>query len=207
MFSWENPDDRVAIVQMNAELRHAQLELLSAECATNQVRLRYSSEDISRFGDWDVLHRAIATARGLHQYYSSIPKQLLAQGAGGGGGAGKLDGEQILQAIASLSDYLHKQRNYYYPLGAPLSSQRRAMMERFFSPGLLDRIRIVELSGERIPNPDFYADAKPLALRTCRSSSTWRRSPSWTSPSSTRASQTGNCFTDWYMQRSSTFWE
>jgi len=164
MFSWENPDDRVAIVQMNAELRHAQLELLSAECATNQVRLRYSSEDISRFGDWDVLHRAIATARGLHQYYSSIPKQLLAQGAGGGGGAGKLDGEQILQAIASLSDYLHKQRNYYYPLGAPLSSQRRAMMERFFSPGLLDRIRIVELSGERIPNPDFYADAKTLGL-------------------------------------------
>ena len=28
MFSWDNPDDRVAVVQMNAELRHARLEML-----------------------------------------------------------------------------------------------------------------------------------------------------------------------------------
>ena len=164
MFSWENPEDRVAIVQMNAELRHAQLELLSAECAASQLRLRYSTEDISRFGDRDVLHRAIATARGLHQYYSAIPKQLSAEGAAGGTGAGKLDGEQILQAITHISDYLHKQRNHYYPLGVPLSGQHRATMEPFFSPGLLDRIRIVELSGTRIPNPDFYAEAKTLGF-------------------------------------------
>ena len=42
MFSWDNPEDRVAVVQMNAELRHARLELLSAECATHQLRLRFS---------------------------------------------------------------------------------------------------------------------------------------------------------------------
>ncbi len=51
MFSWDNPEDRVAVVQMNAELRHARLELLSAECATHQLRLRFSIEDLARYGE------------------------------------------------------------------------------------------------------------------------------------------------------------
>jgi hypothetical protein len=59
MFSWENPDDRVAIVQMNSELRHARLELLSAECATHQLRLRFSTEDLARYAEHDLLHKAI----------------------------------------------------------------------------------------------------------------------------------------------------
>ena len=35
MYLWNDPDDRVAIAQLNAELRHAQLDLLSAQCATD----------------------------------------------------------------------------------------------------------------------------------------------------------------------------
>ena len=160
MFSWENPEDRIAIVQMNAELRHAQLELLSAECATRQLRLRYSTEDIARFAEREVLHKAMATAGALHQYYSSIPKQPPAEGGGSGSGAVKLDDEQIRRAIADVSDYLRRQRKHYYPLGTALSDRHRAMMQSFFSPGLLDRIRIVELSGARIPIPAFYSEAK-----------------------------------------------
>jgi hypothetical protein len=159
MFSWENPEDRVAIVQMNAELRHAQLELLSAECATHQLRLRYSTEDIARFAERDVLHKAIATAGALNQYYSSIPKQLSTE-AGSATATPQLNREQVLQVIASISDYLHQQRNYYYPLGASLSDHHRAMMQPFFPSGLLDRTRIVELSGARIANPPFYSEAK-----------------------------------------------
>ena len=48
MFSSDEVGDRAAIVQMNAELHHAQLEMLSAQCATDRLRLRYSAEDIAR---------------------------------------------------------------------------------------------------------------------------------------------------------------
>jgi hypothetical protein len=165
MLSWEKPEDRVAIVQMNAELRHAQLELLSAECATQQLRLRYSSEDIARFAERDVLHKAITTAGVLNQYYSSIPKQLPAEAVGSGAvGTPKLSGEQVLEAIACLSGYLREQRSYYFPLAVPLKDRYRAMMQPFFSPGLLDRIRTVELSGARIALPPFYAEAKSRGL-------------------------------------------
>src|SRR5437868_6066949 len=35
MYSWNDPDDRVAIVQLNGELRPAQLAVLSEQCATD----------------------------------------------------------------------------------------------------------------------------------------------------------------------------
>lgn len=71
MYSWNNPDDRVAIVQMNADLRHAQLDLLSAQCATDRLRLRFSVEDLARFGEKDVLRKTIGTAIALREYYLS----------------------------------------------------------------------------------------------------------------------------------------
>jgi len=161
MLSWEKPEDRIAIVQMNDELRHAQLELLSAECATQQLRLRYSSEDIARFAERDVLHKAITSAGTLHQYYSSIPIQLPAEAASEPApGVPKLNGDQILEAMTCLSDYLREQRNVYYPQASPLLDHQRAIMQPFFSPGMLDRIRQVQLSGTRIALPTFYGKAK-----------------------------------------------
>lgn len=163
MFSWENSEDRIAIAQMNAELRHAQLELLNAERATQELRRRYSAEDLAGFAERDTLHKAIATAGALNQYYASIPKPPSTE-AGARATTPRLDGDQILRAITSLSDYLRQQRNYYYPLGAPLSSYHRVMMQPFFSSGLLDGIKIVEPPGTRIPSPPFYAEAKALGF-------------------------------------------
>jgi hypothetical protein len=77
MFSWDNPDDRVAVVQMNSELRHARLELLSAECATHQLRLRFSVEDLARFAEGDLLRKAIESAAALNDFYASIERQFL----------------------------------------------------------------------------------------------------------------------------------
>src|ERR1700689_4261490 len=77
MYSWENPDDRVAIVQMNSELRHAQLELLSAHCASHQLRLRFSADDLARFGQRDILRKSVQAAAALSEYYSSIEKKIL----------------------------------------------------------------------------------------------------------------------------------
>lgn len=75
MLSWDKNGDRVAIVQMNAELRHAQLELLSAQCATDRLRLRYAAEDIARHGQMDILRKALSSVRALHDYYHHIVGQ------------------------------------------------------------------------------------------------------------------------------------
>jgi hypothetical protein len=74
MFSWSEPDDRVAIVQLNAQLRHAQLELLSAQCASDQLRLRFAAADVARHAQPDVLQRAVKTATALYNYYTSIAR-------------------------------------------------------------------------------------------------------------------------------------
>ncbi len=75
MFSWSDPEDRVVIAQLNAELRHAQLELLSAQCAADQLRLRFSTANIARHAQPDVLRRAVSTVTALYKYYSSIAKE------------------------------------------------------------------------------------------------------------------------------------
>jgi hypothetical protein len=161
VLSWDNPEDRVAIVRMNAELRHAQLELLSAECAAQQLRLRYSSEDIARFAERDVLQKAMTSAGALNHYFASIPKHAPAAApTEPAAGTPKLNGDQILEAIGCLSGYLREQRNAYFPAAASLRIQQRNMMQPFFSTGLLDRTRIVQLNGARIALPAFYEKAR-----------------------------------------------
>jgi hypothetical protein len=160
MFSWDDPDDRVAIVQMNAELRHAQLELLSAECATQQLRLRFSTQDIARHGERDVLRKAIAGANALYHYYSSVRKHI----PGDAALAETLDTQQTEQANTLVLTYLRAQRDRYYPGAEPLSTDHKAMMRPFFSPGILERVRVVELRGDRVPNPPFYENARALGL-------------------------------------------
>ena len=82
MYSWDNPDDRLSIAQMNSELQHAQLELLSAHCATHQLRLRFSTEDLARFGQRDILRKSVQSAAALSEFYSSIEKKIPAIEAG-----------------------------------------------------------------------------------------------------------------------------
>jgi hypothetical protein len=164
MFSWENPDDRVAVVQMNSELRHARLELLSAECATHQLRLRFSTEDLARFAEHDLLRKAIDSAAALNDFYASIERQIPPAGLTYETSSPKLNEEQGRELSACVSSYLREQRDRYFPSGMPLSARRKATMEPFFSTAFLDRVRIVELIGERIPDPPFYSQAKDLGF-------------------------------------------
>jgi hypothetical protein len=163
MYSWNNPDDRVAIVNMNSELRHAQLELLSAHCATHQLRLRFSMEDVARFGQRDVLRKTLQTASALNEYYSSLEKKIpLAEAAPSP--ASRFTEEQADAAISRVSSYLREQRELYFPSAEPLSRHQKAGMWPYFSAQLLDRIKIVQLSGERLPNPPFYEEARALGF-------------------------------------------
>jgi hypothetical protein len=164
MFSWENPDDRVAVVQMNAELRHARLELLSAECATHQLRLRFSTEDLARYAEHDLLRKAIHSAAALNDFYASIERQIPQAGQLFKASAPKLSEEQALEISASIASYLREQSDRYSPSGTPLSVQHKAIMQPYFSPALLGRIRVVELQGARIPDPPFYSRARELGF-------------------------------------------
>ena len=159
----ENQEDRISIVQMNSELRHAELELLSAHCATHKLGLRFSTETVARHGRRDVLRKSIETASALSEYYSSIEKQML-DGETVSAPATGLNDQQILQAVECVSSYLRDQRERYLPSAATLSEQYQAMMRPYFSATLLDQVKVVELHGERVPNPPFYAEAKALGF-------------------------------------------
>ncbi len=164
MFLWSKRDDRVAIVQLNAELRHAQLEMLSAKCATDRLRLRFSAEDVARYGERDLLQKAVASATALHDYYSAIARQVSDANSSAQPRAFSLQDEKVLAAIDHVRQYLQEQRTKYQSQGVPLGPDQHTRMKPFFPLALLTGIRIVELRNQRIPNPPFYAEAKALGL-------------------------------------------
>jgi hypothetical protein len=160
MFSWEKNGDRVAIVQMNAELRHAQLEILSAQCATDRLRLRFSTEDLARHAQRDVLRKALSSANDLHRYYSSIARQVTDPDSLATANAPSWNEPRTIQAVGKVAHYLHEQRELFCPNGRPLSEDHRRAMAPFFDPALLKKVRFVVLEDGRVPNPPFYAEAK-----------------------------------------------
>lgn len=161
MYSYDNPDDCLSIVQMNSELQHAQLELLSAHCATHQLRLHYSSDDLARFGRRDLLRKAAEAASSLNEFYLSIEKKICQAGQNPDF---QLTSAQFVQAVDYVSSYLLEQRELYLPAAQPLSNQHKARMWPYFSPTLLDQVRIVELQGQRVAAPAFYAQARALGF-------------------------------------------
>lgn len=72
--------------------------------------------------------------------------------------------EQTAKAIQYLCTYLRQQRTHYFPATRPLNHQYKAAMRPYFSATLLDQVRIVELHGQRIPAPWFYAEARALGF-------------------------------------------
>ena len=73
--------------------------------------------------------------------------------------------DPLLQdAIAKVVLYLQVQRDIYYQVGQPLGEARRSELQGFFSPALLNRVRIVELKERRVANPWFYDEARAKGI-------------------------------------------
>lgn len=157
MCSWNDADDRAAIAQMNADLRHAQVGLVSAQCATDRLRQHFSIEDLARHGEKELLRKAIDAADGLNELFGALRRAITAQEI-------HLSEALILKATNYLFDYLWSQRESHVAAGAPLPSGHRESLQPFFSPALLDRVRIVELCGRRIPPPPFYEEAQAAGI-------------------------------------------
>ena len=64
------------IARLVSDLRAAKVELLSAQCATDRLRLQYSIADIVSFGERQALEAALASAAALCRFFGSIEGQL-----------------------------------------------------------------------------------------------------------------------------------
>ena len=64
--------------------------------------------------------------------------------------------ELIDHVSALVAQYITGQRERYAPRAIPLSVEHRSAVEGFFSPELLENVRVLALRGERVANPEFY---------------------------------------------------
>ena len=92
--------------QINAELRHAQLEILSAQVATDRLRLRYSAEDLARHAQRDILRKAWSSANALFEYYNAIVNQMPDRHALEKSTAMTIDEAKILDTSDRMARYL-----------------------------------------------------------------------------------------------------
>jgi hypothetical protein len=67
---------QAGIARLISDLRAAKVELLSAQCATDRLRLQYSVADIVSFGERQALKGAIASAGALCRFFASIEDQM-----------------------------------------------------------------------------------------------------------------------------------
>ncbi|HTW58711.1 MAG TPA: hypothetical protein VMD99_11300 [Terriglobales bacterium] len=165
MYLHQGPDDRVSI-QLNSELQHAQLELLSAHCAIHQLRLHYSVDDLARFGRRDILRKSATAATALHEFYADIESRFPAQAAEPvrPPSPTQITPEQIAQAIDWLTSCLRANRERYVSFAHALTVPQIAALSPYFSPSLLGSVRIAELHGKRVETPDFFAQIRALGF-------------------------------------------
>lgn len=72
----EETSKQTEVARLIADLRNAKVELLSAQCAADRLRLHYSVADIVSFGERQALKGAIASAGALCRFFASVEKQM-----------------------------------------------------------------------------------------------------------------------------------
>ena len=76
------PRKQLDTTRLTADLAAARVELLSAQCATDRVRLQYSTQDVATFADREALEQAIASAEALWCFFSQLRAQIRREGSG-----------------------------------------------------------------------------------------------------------------------------
>jgi hypothetical protein len=64
------------IARLKADLAAASVELLSAHCATDRVRLHYSPQDIVAFAERSPLKKALTSAEAVYRFFSQIEAHI-----------------------------------------------------------------------------------------------------------------------------------
>ncbi len=77
----------IDIARLKADVSAACIELLSAHCAADRVRLQYSPQDVVAYGERRALQRAITSAEALHRFFSQIGAHIRQEDAANQQGA------------------------------------------------------------------------------------------------------------------------
>jgi hypothetical protein len=75
MFS-DAVEKQASLARLMADLRTAKIELLSAQCAADRLRTRYSLQDLVSFGGRETLGQAIASVHALSRYFSQVEAEM-----------------------------------------------------------------------------------------------------------------------------------
>ena len=67
---------QIDIARLQAEVAAASVEILSAHCATDRVRLQYSPQDIVAFAERGALKKAHTSAEALYRFFSQIEAHI-----------------------------------------------------------------------------------------------------------------------------------
>lgn len=63
---------QIDVNRLRADVSAAAVELLSAHCAADRVRLQYSPQEIAAYSDHQALKRAVASVEALHRFFSQV---------------------------------------------------------------------------------------------------------------------------------------
>jgi hypothetical protein len=72
---------QIDIARLKADVAAASVELLSAHCAADRVRLQYSPQDVVAYAERRALQRAITSAEALHRFFAQIGAQIVHEDA------------------------------------------------------------------------------------------------------------------------------
>jgi hypothetical protein len=72
----DEPKKQTEVAKLVADLRSAKVELLSAQCAVDRLRIQYPIPDIISFGERPTLERALASAQAVSRFFGEIESQL-----------------------------------------------------------------------------------------------------------------------------------
>jgi hypothetical protein len=67
---------QAGVARLISDLRAAKVELLSAQCAADRLRMQYSVAEIVSLGERQVLKGAISSAGALCRFFASIDEQM-----------------------------------------------------------------------------------------------------------------------------------
>lgn len=69
-------EKQIDVARLQADIAAAGVEVLSAHCAADRVRLQYSPQDIVKFGEHKTLKKAIASSEALYRFFAQIEVQM-----------------------------------------------------------------------------------------------------------------------------------
>jgi len=67
---------QIDVARLKADVAAAGVEILSAQCAADRVRLQYAPEDIVAFSERSALKKAITSSHALCRFFALIEVQL-----------------------------------------------------------------------------------------------------------------------------------